>query len=508
MSITSLGFYVFIAIVLMIYYLMPSLRQWLILLAASTIFMIAGSNWKLYLFFVFQALLAYIAVYLFRKYPKQAKLICTSAIVVQMLTLTVWKGNSFLITNANFVYQLVGSDTRLPYLEWVAPLAISYYTLMLVSYILDVYWQKIEPERNPLKLLLYAGFFPQMVSGPITRYGEVTSQLFEGHKFNYKTFCFGCQRILWGFFKKLVLAERLSIIVNTIYGGGLEGTWTPTGTYVWVAMLAYMFQLYTDFSGGIDIILGVALLFGIDLPENFDTPFYSTSVSEFWRRWHITLGAWLRDYIMYPFLKSRIGEKLRNFCKEKFGKKAAKRIPTYVATLLVWAYCGFWHGGAYKWIVWGLLTFAIIVGGMIMQPLFDKLKTLLHVDTTTWSWTFFGRLRTTLLFMITISVQPANSVREAMVMWKHAFDFNPWILVDGSLYSLGLDRIDFWIMIYGLLILLIVSIFQQKGSVRERIAQQNLLFRWQLWILLFVVVLLFGMYGEGYDAASFIYGGF
>lgn len=508
MSIVSIQFFLFLAVTVAVYYFTPRVARWVILLLGSAVFTIIGSSWCLYIVFLAQVMLAYVGALLLRKYRRRGKWICGAVAGVEIATLTLLKENSFFIITARYALALLGKPREIPYLEMAVPLAMSYYTLMLVSYVLDVYWGKSEPERNPLKLVLYAGFFPQMVAGPIARYGETGTSLCEGHRFDYEQFCFGIQRFLWGLFKKLVLAERLGIIVGTIYGGGLEGTWTPTGSYVWIGALAYIFQVYTDFSGGMDIALGAAQMFGVILPENFRTPFYSTSVSELWRRWHITLGLWLRDYIMYPFLRARPGTRLRAFCQKHWGKKAAKTIPSYIGTLLVWLYCGFWHGGSYRWIFWGLMTFVVIVGGMVLRPLFDKIKTLLRVNTEAASWTLFGRLRTVFLFMTVCSVQPAESLMSGLKMWKDAFVFNPWVFVDGSLYGLGLDRIDFWIMVFGLLALFVVSKYQQRGSVREMVAKQNLAFRWLLWLALFAAVLLFGMYGEGYDPADFIYGGF
>lgn len=490
------------------YYITPQMNRWLPLLLGSTVFIIISSSWKMYIIFLVQVILAYGSALLFHKNLKQARLICSIVIALEIAALMILKDSSFFIINYRYILRLLGKPREIHFLEIAAPLAISYYTLMLVSYILDVYWGKIEVERNPLKLLLYAGFFPQMVAGPMARYNETAAELWKGHRFNYDNFCFGVQRFLWGLFKKLVLAERLGTIVTTIYGGGLEGTWTPVGSYIWIGAVAYTLQLYTDFSGGMDIVLGTAQLFGIRLPENFRTPFYSISMSELWRRWHITLGLWLKDYIMFPFLKSGPAAKFRTFCQKYFGKKVAKTVPTYLGTFLVWFCCGFWHGGTYKWIFWGLSTFVIIVGGMILQPFFDKLQALLQVNTKAGSWILFRRLRTFLLFTITCSVQPAESLTSALKMWKNAFVYNPWVLVDGSLYKLGLDRLDFWIMIFGLMLLFIVSKYQQNGSVQEMIGKQNLIFRWILWLGLFIAVLLFGMYGEGYDPAEFIYGGF
>lgn len=508
MSIVSFWFFVFVAVLVVLYYVFPRKGRWFVLLAGSAFFIVSGSSWQLYLCFAAQVLLAYGGARLLKRKPKQAKWICGITVGVELAALVIIKENSFFIINANYLLSFLGKPEHLEYLNWVAPMAMSYYTLMLVSYVLDVHWGKIQPEKKPLRLLLYAGFFPQMVSGPIVRYEETANTLWQGHSFQYETFCFGVQRFLWGLFKKLVLAERLRIIVDTIYNGGLEGTWTPTGVYFWIGAIAYILQLYTDFSGAMDIVLGTAQLFGVTLPENFRTPFFSTSMAELWRRWHITLGLWLKDYIMYPFLMSSSAAKFRTFCQKHGGKKAAKSYPTYLGTLFVWLACGFWHGGTYRWIFWGLATFVVIVGGMILKPVFDHLKKWLRVNTQAESWTIFGQIRTFLLFALVCSVQPAESLSTALKMWKNSFDYNPWVLMDGSLFRLGLDQPDFWVLVFGLILLFIISQYQQKGSVRSMIAKQNLVCRWMLWIGLFIAVLLFGFYGEGYNPADFIYGGF
>lgn len=508
MSIISLQFAVFVAIALVFYYIIPRSVRWVSLLIFSTVFIVLGSNWQLYALFLGQVLVAYVAARYIATHQTHGFAISGVAVAIEIGLLTLFKGSPLFITTARYGLAFLGLPNNIPFLDWAAPIAMSYYTLMLVSYILDVRCGTIQPEKNFFKVLLFAGFFPQMVTGPLARFQQTGVQLWEGHTFDYENFCFGLQRILWGIFKKLVISERAGIIVTTIYTGGLEGTWTPTGLYIWIGAITYVFQLYTDFSGSIDILIGVAQLFGIRLPENFSTPFYSTSMSELWRRWHMTLGLWLKDYIMFPFLKSRVAAKFRAFCKEKWGKKSSKTLPTYFSMLLVWSYCGFWHGATYKYLFWGLITFVIIVGGLILQPLFDRVSKLLQVNKEAASWTLFGRIRTFLLFAITVSVQPADSLINGLRMWRNAFTYNPWILMDGSLYQLGLDHFNFWIMIFGLAALFFVSHFQQTGSVRALIAKQNLVFRWLLWIGLIMVILLFGMYGEGFNPSDFIYGGF
>ena len=249
-------------------------------------------------------------------------------------------------------------------------------------------------------------------------------------------------------------------------------------------------------------------MFGVKLPENFRTPFCSVSLSEFWRRWHMTLGLWLKDYVMYPTQKalaSRFGQR----AKKLFGKKWGKDSILYLSMLATWFCIGFWHGGSWKYICSsGLFFFVMIVGGLILEPAFKRLTEALRVDTEAWSWLLFQRLRTAALFTLSVSFGRASSLSGGFKFWRRAFAYNPWVFFDGSLYKLGLDRLDFWALIFGLFLLFVVSSFQGKGSVREKIEQQNLVFRWALWLGLFAAVLLFGMYGEGYNPSDFIYGGF
>lgn len=523
MSVISLYFFIFLFAVLCVYYCIRSAYRWMVLLAASGAFFVLGCGWRLSIFFIVQVLLAYgAALWLDRletcknmqgekqpDYDRLKKRVVTGALVAEISALVLFKESSFFVINFNLLNNLLHfSESNLHFPTWLAPLGMSYYTLMLVSYILDVHWGTSKPQKNPFKLILYAGFFPQMVAGPLTRYGEIKGELYGEHHFNLEQVQFGLQRFVWGLFKKLVISERFAIIAAFIYDGGLEGTWTPTGSYVWIGFFAYMIQVYTDFSGCMDIVIGAAQMFGVKLPENFRQPFYSTSLSEFWRRWHITLGLWARDYIMYPFLKSEMAAKLRNFCKIKWGKNAAKKIPPYLGTLLVWLYIGFWHGGSYKYVFFGIFSFIVIVGGQILEKPLDKLTALLRINTEVWSWQLWGRLRTGFLFMVSASMQRALSLSNGIIMWKNAFDYNPWVFVDGSLYKLGLDALDFWVMIFASFVLMFVSHTQQRGSVRAIVAKQNLVFRWFLYLALFVAVLLFGMYGEGYNPADFIYGGF
>ena len=496
-----------------LYYITPQKIRWISLLLASTVFFGLWCGWKLYLVFAVQAAAAYFAARFLSPdlTEGEKRTIAVLFLVGEAAILIMYKESVFFTDNINRVFRIFNVSIQIPKLDLIAPLGISYYTLMLISYFLDVYWGKTEAEKNPFKVMLYAGFFPQMISGPFSRYDEVKGTLFEGHRFDYNEVCFGAQRFLWGLFKKLVLAERLAVLASTVYDGGTPnqmGTVTFKGIYVLIGAVSYVLQLYTDFSGSMDIVLGAVQTMGIHLPENFNTPFYATSLSEIWRRWHMTLGRWLKDYVMYPLQKCLI-TKFGKFLRKKLGKKAGKDIILYASMFVAWFTIGFWHGGSWKYICGsGLFFFVMIVGGILLQPLFLRMQKLFCINMDAWSWRLFQRLRTFILFTLSVSIGRAESLTRGLQMWKRSFAYNPWVLVDGSLYNLGLDRADFWVLIFGLLLLFAVSKYQQKSSVRAAVARQNLLFRWIIWLGLFSIVLLFGMYGEGYDPAEFIYGGF
>jgi D-alanyl-lipoteichoic acid acyltransferase DltB (MBOAT superfamily) len=437
---------------------------------------------------------------------RQKNMVTGLAIIVEVVILIVLQDNAFFVDNINRVSSLLNLSWKIPIPTWAVPLGISYYTLMLIGYLLDTSWKISKPQKNPLKLLLFTCYFPQMISGPFTRYHEMEDQLYKAHTFDHTRITSGAQRILWGLFKKLVIAERLSVIVGTIYGNYEE----YPGFYVLIAIVGYTLQVYADFSGCMDIIIGISELFGVKLPENFHTPFYATNLSEVWRRWHMTLGFWVKDYVLYPFLKSSFAQKIGKFAKKRWSKKAAKRIPTYCGMFLTWFTVGFWHGGSWNYILGsGMFFFVMIVGGMLLEPVFNRLIQWLHINTECFSWKLFQRIRTFFLFAASVSFGRASSTASAVAMWKNAFsEFNPWIFFDKSLYNLGVDQQDFGILVFSLLLFLVVSILQQKGSIRKRFAKQNIVFRWIVLFGLIFSILIFGYYGPGYDASEFIYGGF
>lgn len=516
MSIISIEYYIFLAITMLIYYVSPKKFKWTILLASTITFIISNSSVKLLGFSLLMIALTYISTMILANYKiklkrdiyeKRAKIIVGLTVICEILILVILKNNAFFVTNFNFASDVLGLNIKFSYPQILAPIGVSYFALMLVGYLLDVHWDKIKVQTNPLKLVLFTLFFPQLISGPITRYNEMESSLLLGNRFKWKNIEFGCQRILWGFFKKLIVAERLSLFVTYVVNNSDE----IAGSYIAVAIIAYTVQLYADFSASMDIVLGSAQIFGVKLPENFKNPFFAQNLSEFWRKWHITLGLWVKDYILYPFLKSKNLRKFAKFCKKNFGKKVAKQLPTYIGMFVVWFSVGFWHGGKWSYILGsGLFFFVLIVGGLIFAPITDKLITLFKINRKHILWQVFSSVRTFVLVVTCFFMGRVGSVTKYFEMLKTVVrDFNFSTLSDYEiLLNVGLEKSDFFVLPCALLIMILLEICQMKFPIRETIAKQNLIIRWIIWYLLLFAVILFGKYGPEYSNSVFIYEGF
>ena len=314
------------------------------------------------------------------------------------------------------------------------PLGISFYTFQSVAYIIDLYRNKFEADQNILKFALFVSFFPQIMQGPISRYDQLAGQLYEGHKFSYRNLSFGAQLILWGFMKKLIVADRVGIVVSEIFDNYTE----YQGFYIVVGLLLYTIQIYADFSGGIDIARGVAQALGIDMAHNFQRPYFSDSISEFWRRWHITLGNWCRDYIFYPISLSKTFGKMGKNLRKVFGDRLGKLFPVLVAQLATFLTIGLWHGAEFKYIAYGLYNGIIVISGLVLEPYLVKLAKLLRINTETFSWKLFQILRTFFLIVLGRIFPRAESFSVAIEMLKSMLVFNPGIFLNDHLFKLGI----------------------------------------------------------------------
>lgn len=517
MSITSFSYLIMVLLGLIVYYLLPKSWQWVELLIMSLLFYCLAATPYTIICLIISTIVAYIATNYasgnrnqISGAKKTATVLGIMAVLINIGLWFVLKATDLWVPIVLQIGRVVPVFERMADLSFVSALGMGYYTLQVIGYILDCYWGNIKPQKNPLKLFLFVCFFPQMTTGPISRYNQLES-LYEKHSFSYENLCFGAQRILWGFFKKLVLAERAGIIVNGIW----SDLSTYDGFYRWIALLLFPVQMYADFSGCMDIVIGTAELFGIRLPENFNSPFFSRTVQEFWQRWHITLGTWAKDYVLYPLLKSRIMVNFSKAARKRFGKKNGKFIATAMGMFVLWMVMGIWHG-APKYIVGvSLWYWVLLMLGELCSPWAKKVSAFLKIPESSFSWHLFQSARTYIIYAVGAAFFRAPSIKEGADFVLNLGGIfskkicNPWIFFDSSVLNLGITYQDINIIIIAVCILVIAGVLREKyGYARIWISQQMLVFRWMIWIGLFVFVIIYGKYGPGYAVEDFIYQGF
>lgn len=505
MNFVSPLFFLFAAAVVLLYYVLPRRCQWMVLLEASAVFCATYGAEDL-VFILASVLTAYLSARRIEKLREEggaaARTRCKGTLIAAAGTIIG------LLVLAKAGGSVMAAMTELPLtrqlssFNLIALVGVSYYTLSLLSYVADVYWKRDRAETSFPRLLLFAVYFPKVLQGPISRHKNLAPQFWQAHSFDYKEFCFGLQLMLWGYFKKMVIADRLAVLVNQVFG---NHSGYP-GSVLLAAAAGGAIQLYCDFSGCMDIAGGLSQVLGIKLERNFDHPFFSGTAAEFWRRWHITLGSWFKDYVYMPLLISPelagAGKELRR----RFGVRAGKAFMTAVPLLAVWLLTGLWHGTGWNYIAWGIYWGALIACSNIFAPEIKKITKLLRIDTQAASWRLFQAARTFVLFVVgRILTIPGDLRASRAIFRKIFFEFNVSALVDGTLYTLGLGRPDFILAMVCIFVLWSVSMLQKRGSLREQIAGSNIVFRWGVYYIAVFSALIFGMYGPGYDPSSFIY---
>lgn len=514
MTVTSIYFLLLLIFGAAVYYMVPAKAQWVVLLILSIVFYINAATPYTIIFIVISTIIAYCST-LYIDCHKQNGIATSTASVVAivsvLLNICVWfllKGSSFWILGSVLVNKIFPSFPILGSLPLIGALGMGYYTAQVIGYILDVLWGNTEVQKNPIKLFLFVCFFPQLTVGPISRYEDIKT-IYCGHKFSYMNICWGSQRILWGLFKKLVISDRVALIVDAI--------WADTGTYSgiwpWIAVFLYPLEIYTDFSGCMDVVLGAAELFDIHLAENFRNPFFSRNSQEFWQRWHITLGAWARDYVFYPFMKSQWMVNFGKKCKKIFGKRWGKFIPWSISMAVLWFVMGFWHGSVRHIFGVSLWFWSVLFISELFLPVTKKLTVVLDIKTDSFGWHFFQSIRTYVIYALGVVFFTSSGLRSAFSHYKVLLislkQLNPWTLFDNTILNMGIAWRDINIIILGTLFLVISDCLREKyGYARTWIIEQSVGFRWMIWIVLFLFVLIYGMYGPGYDASTFIYQGF
>lgn len=508
MNLASFSFAIFCIATLLIYFIIPKKFQWLILLVSSFIFLFYN-NFNVGT--VIQALIILLSSYVFgilidkSDDSKKRKIYLLSGIIIILGLLFYLKYTNLFLVYFNQVLRLFDFEYRFNLVYRNSLIGISYYSLIMIGYLTDIYRGTCKAQKNIFKCALFMSYFPILTSGPFIRYNNIEEDLYGKHKFSYERMCSGLVRVLWGLFKILVISQRLGYFVDSVYGNIAA----YNGFYIIIAMIFFTIQLYTNFSGSIDVIMGISEIIGIKLPENFNLPFFSKTITELWRRWHITLGAWLKDYIFYPLQKSDMMQNLNKKCRNRLGKKVGKKITLYLSMLIMWILIGAWHGGGYTFIIGsGILQFIYIFLEETLSPISNKINKKLGINTNVFSYKLYQVIRTFMLFSFAMIFFRATSISNAISIIKYMFIFNYKVLFDGSLFKVGLDRPDFTILIISLIVLFVVELLSRNGSVREKLFKQNLVFRWIILYLLIFSIIIFGCYGSGYDSTTFIYRNF
>lgn len=488
MSYASIEFLLFVLVLVLIYYIFPKKHRYIVLLIGSLIFYYLFSG-KYIVFILLSSVITYFSGKLIEKYNDKRKLILSLSILLNLSFLLVLKYNNFF----GDIFRVVGIN--IPYKKFILPIGISYYTLETISYLTDIYRKRMKAETNYLKVLLFLVYFPQIVEGPIANYSRLSKTLFNTEKFNYDNFVSAFVLIAWGFIKKLVIADRAGIFVSKVFENNYGGILLIVG------ILLYTLQIYADFSGCIDIVSGVSELFGVKLDENFKRPFFSKSIQEFWRRWHITLGTWLKEYIFYPISLSKLNMKLNLKLRKMKSKHISRFIITAFPLFFVWFFNGMWHGASFKYVVYGLYYYVLMMIGILLEPVFKKIISIFKINTEVWSYKFFQAVRTILIVCFGMFLFRVDSFKQ-MGLMIHSN-------ASASLFSLGLKKADFALLMVGILVMLVVGVMQEFNiNIRKELQKQNLLFKWLIYYIMIFSVIIFGIYGKGYDASSFIYGGF
>lgn len=495
MLFNSVDFLIFFPIVVLLYYLIPNRFRYLWLLVCSYYFYMCW-NPEYALLLLGSTAVTYVSGLLIDKVrgssrkeeqgKRRAKWIVAGSFVINLSVLGLFKYFDFFMDNLQKVLQIVHIEVKIPEFGLLLPVGISFYVFQALSYTMDVYRGDIKAERNFFRYAVFVSFFPQLVAGPIERSGNLLGQFYEEHRFSLEKVKENLLLMAWGFFMKMVIADRIAILVDNVYGDYvLYGGW-----YILVASVLFAFQIYCDFAGYSTIAVGAAGVMGFRLMENFKAPYCAVSVKDFWSRWHISLTSWFRDYLYIPLGGNRKG-KLRR----------------YVNQMIVFLVSGLWHGATWSYVIWGGLNGAYMVAGEITGPLRVKLKKFIKWDDSAGSNKVLQAILTFGLVDITWIFFRAPGTKDALMILKSMFRTNNFeIFFDGSLYRLGLDQRNFILMLLSIVLLLIVDICHNKGiRIRSWIARQNLWFRWSIYIALIEAVLVFGIWGVGYDKAAFIY---
>ena len=484
MLFNSVNFIVFFPIVVLAYFILPRKIRYIWLLVASYYFYMSW-NAKYAVLILATTVITYFSGLLIEKYGSK-KWIVAASILTNLGALFYFKYFNFAISIMQQCLGRANIQLNISEFDIILPVGISFYTFQALSYTIDVYRKDTKAEHNFLRYALFVSFFPQLVAGPIERSKDLLKQLKVDRAFEFDRFRNGIAMMIWGYFLKIVLADRIAVFVDKVYGD-ID---TYAGMYLVVASVFFGIQIYCDFYGYSSIAKGAACVLGIDLTENFDVPYLAVSVSEFWRRWHVSLMTWFRDYLYIPLGGSRKG-KLRKYMNE----------------MIVFLLSGLWHGASLSFVVWGGLNGLYQVVGEILEPIRLKAIKIFHLQRESFAHRLVRTIFTFILVDFTWIFFRAGRLGYSIEVIKSMVSVhNPWIFFDESIYDCGLDHKYFLLVLVCLMILVFADICKYKGiKIRHFVFKQDYWFRWAFFALSIVLISLFGVWGPEYNETNFIY---
>ena len=438
-----------------------------------------------------------------KQYIKKQRGVVLFAVLLHIGGLIVIKYSSFILTNTNKLLTMTGNSFRFNIPAYLMPIGISFFSLQALSYILDVYHGITKADENLCRLALFLSFFPQIIEGPICRYNQTADKLWNVGQISYKNLTDGLIRITYGMMKKVVIADRLDPFVKVIF----DEFENYEGGMIAIAAVCYTIQLYMDFSGTMDAVIGIAQIFGIELPENFRRPFFSKTVSEFWQRWHVSLGAWFKDYIFYPVTTSGGSKKITSFARKKIGNYYGPMISGIIALFCVWFCNGLWHGSGWNFLFFGMYHFVMIAIGNLIAPPVKALNKKLHINPEWSVYRVFQMVRTFILVVIGELFFRGNGLKCGLLMFKKMVTNFSFTTINAELLvKCNVDIYDFMIIGFVLFIVFSVSLLNEKGiQVRDSLAARNLILRWAVYYAIIMIIVIFGAYGPGYEPVDPLY---
>ncbi len=530
MSIVSLKFLLFCVVLIVAYYLVPKKYQWWTLLIASMFFYYM-TGIKNMLFILVTSGSTFLATNKIEQLSltqkawikehrktatkeektaykeankRKRKMYMVATLLLNFGIMCSFKYVHFAIRQVNHVIGVFHGQPITDTLKFIIPLGISFYTFQTMGYLVDVYWEKVPAEKNYFKVLLFVSFFPQMTQGPISNFKDLTDELFAEHSFDYHKFSWGAQRVIWGFFKKQVIANTAASYVTDVFANYSE----YTGIATLIGAFMYSIQIYADFSGYMDIVCGICEIMGIRLTENFERPYFSKSIAEYWRRWHASLGAWFKTYIYYPVAVAKWNQNIGKSAKKKYGKMFGQTVPASIALVVVWLCTGLWHGASWAYIAWGGVNGLFIIFSLWMEPVYESWKTKLKIDESRWAWRAFQTIRTFILVTFIKVLPEVGSLSDGFGLWKHVFADHRIAHSFQELLPFVSKWESFNVVFFGVVLLFVTSLIQRKQPIRQWLEEHtNYYVRIGIFAVIYVLIILFGV-DLGGASGGFMYAQF